>query len=93
MDYENIEIYKNALSSFGIEAQEKMVMEECAKLIDAICKRFRNRISVEDIITELADVHIMVEQMAVYYGLKEFEIEKKHKINRLIEKLNLHTNN
>lgn len=93
MEYENIEVYKNALNQYGITAQERMVMEECAELIDAICKHYRGRNTTKDLITELADVHIMVEQMAVFYGIIEFTEEKKRKINRLKERLNLHSNN
>lgn len=93
MDHENIEIYQRALDQYGITAQERMLMEECAELIDAICKHYRMRNTVNDLITELADVHIMVEQMAVFYDLKAFTEEKKRKIARLNERLNLHSNN
>lgn len=41
-----------------------------------------------DILTELADVHIMVEQMAYFFGWEEFEAEKKRKLARLEERLN-----
>ena len=93
MDHENIEVYKRALNCYGITAQERMLIEECAELLDAICKHYRGRNTVNDIITELADVSIMVEQIAVFYDIKAFTEEKKRKINRLQERLNLNSNN
>ena len=93
MKTENVDLYNKALSFYGYDAQEKMVIEECSELLFALCKHSRNQCTDDDIITELADVHIMVEQMAVRYGIKRFTTEKKRKINRLKERLDLYTNN
>lgn len=40
---EKEELYKKALSVYGLEAQMEIVHEECAELINALCKLKRNR--------------------------------------------------
>ena len=72
-------IYNNALNAYGIHAQQMMVVEECAELVNAIAKSRRNRVGIDAIITELADVAIMVEQMAFFYGEEPFNKEKERK--------------
>lgn len=62
-------------------------MEECAELIDALAKYNRGRADAKDVITELADVSIMVEQMAIFFGKEEFEAEKVRKLKRLQERI------
>lgn len=77
-----------ALSKYGVIAQQWMIIEECGELLTAIARLKRNRSQKEDVITELADVHIMVEQLALFYGLDDFIQEKNRKLRRLIERLN-----
>lgn len=79
--------YQKALDTYGYHKQRLMVFEECAELINALAKADRGRSDVGDIITELADVSIMVEQMAVFFGYENFEKEKKRKIERLKQRL------
>lgn len=81
------ELYKKALFTYGIEAQAMMVHEECAELINALCKYKRGRASDEDVITEIADVMIMCEQIACYFGKSLVEAEKERKLLRLKENL------
>ena len=64
-----------------------MVVEECAELVNAISKSRRKRVGIDAIITELADVAIMVEQMAFFYGEEKFYKEKERKLNRLQKRL------
>ena len=87
---EKYKLYDRALDEFGIINQKWMLVEECGELLDALAKLKRGRASKEEIITELADVHIMVEQMAFFYGLEEFQTEKKRKLASLEERLNNH---
>ena len=82
-----IQLYNKVLNVWGIVNQQWMLIEECGELFNAIAKVKRSRASKQDIITELADVHIMVEQMAVFYGWEEFQAEKEHKLSRLKERL------
>jgi NTP pyrophosphatase (non-canonical NTP hydrolase) len=62
-------------------------MEETGELLAALGKFDRNRVGEADVITELADVSIMVEQMAVVFGLDDFKREKERKLTRLKERL------
>lgn len=81
------EICRKALFTYGFDAQATMVSEECAELINALCKYKRKRVPDDDVITEIADVMIMCEQMACYFGKGLVEAEKDRKLQRLKEKL------
>jgi len=82
-------ILMQALSTYGVAAQEMMLFEECGELINAVAKTHRNRASDADVITELADVSIIIDQMAMYYGKEAFLREKERKLVRLNKRLNL----
>lgn len=86
-DNSALQLYNKALNKYGILAQWTMLVEEIGELLNAIAKIKRGRASKQDVITELADVHIMVEQMALFYGWDEFNEEKKYKLERLNERL------
>ncbi len=90
MEKKNVELYNRTLNNYGIVNQEWMLVEECGELMNAFAKLRRGRASKEDILTELADVHIMIEQMACFFGLEEFQAEKERKLARLEERLNKH---
>lgn len=83
----DFEILETAIKKYGIHAQTWMMVEECGELIDALAKFKRCRVSYMNIITELADVSIMVEQLAIYYGWDKFIAERKYKIARLQNRL------
>lgn len=80
-------LYNKVLNKWGIINQVFMVMEECGELLNVLAKAKRDRAGKDEIITELADVSIMVEQMAFFYGEKDFLIEKERKLQRLKERL------
>lgn len=82
-----LELYRQVMSTYGIDAQKWMLVEECGELLNAISKFQRGRSMKDEVITELADVSIMVEQMALLFGWKEFENEKGRKLNRLQQRL------
>lgn len=84
---ERLELYKRALSDWGIRPQVMMVMEETGEMLNAIGKYDRGRVNRNDIITELADVWIMMEQMATFFGWEKFKEEKERKLERLRERL------
>lgn len=81
-------ILSDALATFGAEHQRMMCMEECAEFIDVLAKYDRGRADAKDVITELADVSIMAEQMAMLFGKEELEAEKERKLKRLLERIN-----
>lgn len=80
-------IYEKALVKYGIENQLWMVTEECGELLNAIGKMRRERVTREDVITELADVTIMCEQIAQYMGYDDYTKEMERKLVRLKERL------
>lgn len=82
------EMYVLARNLWGIQAQVFMVMEEAGEMLNALAKANRGRSSKEEIITELADVSIMVEQMAQHFGWYDFHRERARKLNRLEERIN-----
>lgn len=84
-------LYNRVLKTFGIVKQTFMLVEECAELLNAVAKTKRGRAGKEDIITELADVSIMVEQMAFFYGWDDYKEEKERKLTRLEDRINSHT--
>ena len=84
---QRIELYLRALRNWGEEAQTDMVNEECGELITAIAQFKRGRTSHHDVMTELADVAIMVEQLATIMSYSDFEREKDRKLERLRERL------
>lgn len=86
-DNERFSLYDRVIAAWGIESQIKMVMEETGEMLSAIAKAGRNRATRFDVVTELADVSIMVEQMAVFFGLDLFLDERERKLNRLQERL------
>ena len=89
---DNRELYVKALNTYGFPAQAMMMIEECSELVNALCKYDRGRITEEDIITEIADVMIMCEQMAVNFGENKVLAEKSKKQERLKERLSKHNN-
>lgn len=81
------QVFNKALSEYGITSQKMMTIEECAELINALAKLARGRVSQMDIITELADVSIMVDQMSLFFGEELFKQERERKVNRLEKRL------
>lgn len=86
---EKVELYKTAIETWGVVSQAFMVMEEVGEMLDALGKAHRGRLKDKmEIITELADVTVMMEQWAAYFGWEEFVQEKERKLIRLRDKLN-----
>jgi len=84
MDKEKrIELYKKAIDTWGIEAQRNMAFEELGELNTALARHRRGRATKEEILTELADVTIMCEQLAYWLGYNDYEKEIDNKLTRL----------
>lgn len=84
IDSENL--CRKAMEIYGFPAQAAMVVEECSELTNAICKFRRGRVGNDDIITEIADVIIMCEQLSNYFGKEKVELEKERKKARKIKR-------
>lgn len=80
-------IFRQAVNTFGADHQIGMLHEEVGELLAAINQYARGRVKKDAVVTEIADVIIMCEQMAEIFGREETEAEKKRKIQGLAEKL------
>lgn len=86
-EQERKDLYDRVLDKFGYNNQKMMLAEECGELLSAISKNSRGRVDEDSVVTELADVAIMIEQMAKIFGWEEVEAEKERKLHRLKERL------
>jgi NTP pyrophosphatase (non-canonical NTP hydrolase) len=84
---ERKELYQKAIKSWGVTNQVFMVMEESGEMLNALAKYYRNRSTPQEIITELADVWILMEQMAEVFGWDDFQNEVQYKLERLKKRL------
>lgn len=78
------EICRRALEAFGAQAQVMMAIEEMSELTKELCKHRRGRDNVEAIAEEIADVEIMLRQMAILFDCS-FTVDKfrRYKLERL----------
>lgn len=82
------EIYRAALDTFGAEAQAKKLFEEIGEFMEAFCKCSNGRDKVSHLAEEIADVHIMLDQMAVMFDCSaEMERMKRYKLRRLEQRI------
>ena len=76
-----------ALVVFGYDKQLDMVIEESAELIVSINKLKRNGHLREkaNVLTEVADIYIMLEQLKIITDISQIELENEiySKVNRL----------
>lgn len=84
---EDRETLQRAVDKWGIEAQADMAEEECAEFIAASKHHRRDKVPVEDVIDELADIRIMYEQLALFFGQDIVENRVNEKMNRLRERI------
>ena len=80
---ERLKLYERAINIWGVEAQRNMAFEELGELNTILARDRRGRATKEEILTELADVTIMCEQMAVILGYDNYEKELDRKLVRL----------
>lgn len=84
-------VLRDAVRTWGMEAQQQMMIEEMSELTKALCKLTRTNIgaeaelAIENIREEMADVQIMLDQMKVMFG--EPVNQEKKKIDRLRRRL------
>lgn len=82
---DRLSLYDEAIKKWGGEAQREMAYEELGELITAIARHRRGRTDRNGLITELADVTIMCEQLAYMLGYEDYENEIDRKLIRLRE--------
>ena len=77
------EILTEALHRFGIKNQTDLAIEEMSELITAISHYHRGRIESNEVISEIADVYIMIQQLMLWFGKEAVEAEVYRKLARL----------
>ena len=82
------EIYRKAIETYGVEPQTKMAIEEMAELTNALMKFARGRVTVDDIVEEIADVSVMIQQLSIIFGQKAVQLQIDYKTQRLAKRLN-----
>lgn len=65
---------EKAVETYGKDMQLTVAVEELSELIKEICKNKRGRDNRDNIIEEMADCYIMLEQLAIIYGIELNEI-------------------
>ena len=80
-------ICRRILAHYGADNQHKQAIQECSELITALCHRMENRATDAAVIDELADVSIMVEQLANVYGRSSVEARLDAKLKRQLDRM------
>jgi NTP pyrophosphatase (non-canonical NTP hydrolase) len=84
-------IEKDAVETYGMDSQMRMLQEECGELIVAVGHYLRGREgSIANLCEELADVKIMVEQMEIALDNPVIEELYDYKLGRLKKRLEEH---
>jgi len=84
-------LYQKAKEKWGIEAQQNMLIEECAELIQAINKyeRLLDSKCLVNLIEEIADVEIMLEQIKQFLCLdsatKSAKLKKLQRLEKILK--------
>ena len=81
---------RQILEHYGIESQRRILVEECAELIQAVSKVERNGSTTETIrnlFAEIADVEIMLEQVKHHYSEWGTERLIDYKLNRQLKRM------
>ena len=80
-----------APSRYGAQMQITILFEEMAELQDVLCKVLRGRVDGNtraNIAEEIADVGIMLDQMAIEFEVEDAVAEHRaHKVQRLRSRL------
>lgn len=81
------DLYRQTIQRWGTEGQIDMFHEEVGELLSALNKYKRGRVPANDVITEIADVQIMAEQLAEMFGGVAVQNEKLRKLDRLARRV------
>lgn len=88
-----IEKLRLDIKQFSRENQLRMLQEECSELAAAINHFIRNKITVRELCSEIADVEILIEQIKLaLFVLGTVDEEKALKLARLQAMLDAHEN-
>lgn len=80
-------LYDAAIKNYGSDKQMDQAEEECLELSLALRHFKRSKATEEDVITEIADVTIMCQQLARIFGRRKVKDEIDRKRKRQAERL------
>lgn len=88
------ELYRRASERWGSYGQLRMLHEEIGELMVAVGHYHRERATKADVVSEIADVRVMLEQLVLMVGATEMEVyaEVQKKMARLADRLSPVTN-
>lgn len=81
------QVLQDALKTFGDDAQIWMAIEEMAELNNALAKKVRGRTGWRDVAEEVADVFIMMQQLAIMAYSPWVQATINEKIERLSKRI------
>ena len=90
IDDKIVDVCTEAVEIYGNDAQIWMAIEEMAELTNALAKHRRGRVGNEEVCEEIADVIIMLVQLAYIFSPDDVCDFVEKKIERLIKRLANH---
>lgn len=80
---------RSAIETWGDYEQRQIAVEELAELIVALKHYERHRVNDDAVIEEIADVCVVLSQLAVMFGHDRIEARVREKTARLMREINL----
>lgn len=84
---QRVEIEKAALAHYGQDNQLLKAVEECNELASALLHFRGGRATEMDVMTEIADMAIMLDQLAMVFDADHINAEMARKLKRLEERM------
>lgn len=84
-------VYIAAFQRYGQEVQLTVAIEELSELQKEICKFLRGYNNIEHLAEEVADVHVILEQIELMFGLQNLENDMNAKVQRLFHRMESET--
>jgi NTP pyrophosphatase (non-canonical NTP hydrolase) len=77
------DLYAKTINKWGEEAQYDQMIEECAELIATLQHFARGKVGKDAVVSELADVFLMVGQLTYMFGEEQLSDAVEKKITKL----------
>ena len=85
--FEGDSIMNDAIAKWGIDSQILVAIGECGELLAQLGRKAQGRVVIADLVDEIADVTIMMRQLALIYDVDGVEERIRFKLNRLKDRL------
>lgn len=73
---ERLLLYQGCIDLWGVEAQERMIIEEAGELLTALMKytRYSNNVPRSEVLDELVDNWVMLDEAPLIYGFSQTQV-------------------